>query len=309
MKRRVQRIYPPYAFALLFFFATRALKIFLQHSNQLAQYSVTEFIQNLTLTQWLTLLAHPSSYAPANHTLMVAGFWSLNYEEQFYLLVGLMLCVSSKWRRVQMHYLILGLTTIGFLWVALFGRLCYGLFIDYWALFALGVLVYLRLTKFGGRARRVVDLFLGALVVLSAVVTMLAPCDIRAQLLSGRGRAVFAELLTGGVFSLVLIAARSHNDWIHRSWLGRCLRFLGLISYSLYLVHQFNLVFVRAVVGFVLPGGRLPVLQDLMAIVLHVGIATVFWCFCERPFLNKQLPAAQVQVPKAPRPVSGVVRL
>ena len=46
--------------------------------------TITAWIQTLTLTQWISLAGHPASYAAENKSLVVAAFWSLNYEEQFY---------------------------------------------------------------------------------------------------------------------------------------------------------------------------------------------------------------------------------
>src|SRR5581483_988076 len=100
MWRRARRIFPPYLLALAFFALTRLVKLVATGSNGFS-HSWLDWLQNLTLTQWLTLLWHPVADAPQNPTLFVAAFWSLNYEEQFYLVMAGLLALSL-WRRMPM---------------------------------------------------------------------------------------------------------------------------------------------------------------------------------------------------------------
>lgn len=293
MKRRLRRIYPPYLLALLFFALTRLLKVYLYHDNQLAHFSPWQILQNATLTQWLTMLGHPQPVAYENPSLMVVAFWSLNYEEQFYLLVAVMLALPAIFSRLQLPQSILALTALGFVWILFWGRLCYGFFLDYWALFALGALVYLRLSRFAGVwSRRFVDLFLLVLASASGIYALHHPCNSEAVLIAGGGRAVFTELLLGSVFSLLLIASRGLDKAVMASKAGAGLRFLGLISYSLYLIHQFNLRLTSSMARLVLPHGAPQCLSTAVVLCFHVGLASVFWYGCERPFLNK--PVAKV---------------
>jgi len=105
MWRRVRRIFPPYLLALAFFVATRLLKLAMGGPNDLARTPV-EWVQNLTLTQWLTLLFRPTPLAEENPTNFVAAFWSLNYEEQFYLVVALaILPAFARFRTVTLSVL------------------------------------------------------------------------------------------------------------------------------------------------------------------------------------------------------------
>src|ERR1700734_548217 len=54
MWRRVRRIYPPYLLSLVFWIATRAFKWRVTDINELGR-PWTAWLQNFTLTQWLTL--------------------------------------------------------------------------------------------------------------------------------------------------------------------------------------------------------------------------------------------------------------
>ena len=310
VKRRLRRIYPPYFFALLFFLATRVVKSLLSHESALPALSVVQYVQNFTLTQWVTLLFHPSQVAFRNPTLLVVGFWTLNYEEQFYLLMAFALLLGSIYPRFKIIHLVAFLGVVTGLWVALFGGFCYGLFIDYWPVFALGSLVYFRLTKLRSLvARRVVDGALAVLIIGLAVFTYRHPCDSNAVLLSGSGRAVFAELLLAAAFGLLLIQTRTLNDWIHRSKIGLGLHFLGKISYSLYLVNQFNLTLVIGITAMILPTSAPFLVKIPLVLGLHILIATVFWYFCERPFLNEPIIDQPTQVAPKLEPVPVCAKL
>jgi len=82
MWRRFRRIYPPYVFSILFWAATRVAKSIIGGTNNLDR-PLVDWVQNLSLTQWLTLLAHPANVAHRNPTLFVPAYWSLCYEERF----------------------------------------------------------------------------------------------------------------------------------------------------------------------------------------------------------------------------------
>lgn len=277
--RRFHRIYPPYLCALLFFILTRLAKIWLSHDNQLAQFSVLQFLQNFTLTQWLTLLIHPNS-SGSNPTLMVQAFWSLNYEVQFYAVVAVFLLLVVRTGRVSINSLIIALTGISLIWVLCMDTLC-GLFIEYWLVFALGCLVFMRLCKFEDRrSRMAVDGFLVGLATLCLIARFHHPEPVW----------VFGHLtealMIGACFSLLLIALPGASKWIAGTIPGRALSFLGLISYSLYLIHQFNLNLASTVVSHILPHQSPAFIIATATAVFHIVLATVFWYFCERPFVN-----------------------
>jgi peptidoglycan/LPS O-acetylase OafA/YrhL len=73
---------------------------------------------------------------------------------------------------------------------------------------------------------------------------------------------------------------------------GRVLAGLGAISYSLYLVHQFNVPLMGRVVARVTPVWTPGWVSIGLQVAGLLGVATVFWYFCERPFLNPRLALA-----------------
>jgi peptidoglycan/LPS O-acetylase OafA/YrhL len=280
MWRRVRRIYPPYFFAVVFFLATRLVKSFLGHGEQFPA-TAAAWVQNFTLTQWLSLVSQPQSWAADNRTLMVAAFWSLNYEEQFYLVVGLMIASGSVFSR-RLLPCTLALLGIGVVWNVAFPSTSYGFFIEYWVQFGVGCLLFFRLCRLDDvRSRWLVDAALVALAVASIYMVWFSG----SAWVPGK-RIVYVEWLAGVAFALLLIAARPLNDAFARSRIGRGLMTLGLITYSLYLVHQFNLRAAYAVSSWLLPGWAPAVAHLAVQIAFFIGLASMFWYCFERPFLN-----------------------
>lgn len=95
MYRRVKRIYPPYLLAISYFAFTRAIRVMVNPGNDFRR-PVLDWVQNLTLTQWVSDLFHPVHWPTQNPKLFVAAFWSLNYEEQFYLVMGICLLAALR---------------------------------------------------------------------------------------------------------------------------------------------------------------------------------------------------------------------
>ena len=296
MWRRVRRIYPPYLFSLLFFLITRAVKVAQGGENELLR-SPLEYLQNFTMTQWLTLLAHPQP-PNDNPTLFVGAYWSLNYEEQFYLLMAGLISTTAL-GRLQLKHFVFGLLGVSLVWNAVVPFKAFGIFIDYWAHFSLGAVVFYRLCRPMPRwLRRVVD---GGLVVLFAGTVLLA------WLRPAPGnRSVYLELAVASGFAIVLLVCRAFDDSYRKTLAGKLLGKLGLISYSLYLTHQFNIVLTRKVVTRLLPAATPELILLTVQLALVLTIAVAFWYGCERPFLNKNLADAPASRRAPAHPALGV---
>jgi peptidoglycan/LPS O-acetylase OafA/YrhL len=279
MYRRLRRIYPPYFFALLLFVATRLVKIHAGGADQLPD-TVAPWIQNFTLTQWLTLLTHPTSHAFANPTLFVAGFWSLNYEEQFYIVMGLLM-YGATWLKRHMLLGVAGLMALGLVWNVVFPSTTFGIFLEYWVCFAVGVLVFARLCLgLPSRIDRLIDLGLWLLFALAVAANLF---------LRFEGRSAYYEWMITSGFALLLIHARRFDAPYRRSVFGIVLSAASLASYSLYLTHQMNItssqMFANVLIRLGLPHGS----EFVSRTLFMCAFAAVFWFFCERPFVNKPL--------------------
>ncbi len=278
MRRRLRRIYPPYALAVAYFAATRVAKLALTGVNDIPT-SPVQWVQNLTLTQWVTLLVNPGLYAPNNPTNFVSAYWSLGYEEQFYLVMALAMVATVRTGRSLLVWVGV-LLAVAVVWVGALPRLSTGLFVDYWVPFAVGVLVFHRLCRLGSAShRRLVDGTLVALLLAGVWGTWFAGA-------AWDGQAKAAETVAVSAFALLLIALRPVSDSAMRSRAGTALATLGVLTYSLYLVHQCNL-FVSARAADALGLAGWPSLG--VQVALHVALAVPFYLVCERPFRNAPL--------------------
>jgi peptidoglycan/LPS O-acetylase OafA/YrhL len=329
MGRRVHRIYPPYLFSLAF--RTVLLKI-LKYGHIGGVHVVgprgflpsppgsrwVVWLQNLTLTQWMSLLwQHPrASYAANNSTLFVGAYWSLCYEEQFYLVIALMVLVAGR-ARVSVLAMSTVLMGVALIWNVVWPTTSFGLFIEYWSLFAMGILVFHRLCRIQSvLQRRTIDVGLALVFAASAYVRWLAGVhwpevtDPTAEL-----RIVYRELAIAAFFALVLIATRPSSERVASLRVYRPLAALGHITFSLYLIHQVNVTLLQTIAFKMLrPFNGLPMPEARVSgewswplrwlwpwfglqLAGHIALASVFWYFCERPFLNRPVIISKADSP------------
>jgi len=278
--RRIKRIYPPYWFAVGFFILTRVIKAVRNGPNELHR-SALDWLQNLTLTQWVSSLFHPTTWPSDNPHLFVTAFWSLNYEEQFYLVTGIGLALAVH-RRVPLIVPLLVLAAIGAAWNFAFpGNFICGLFIEYWLHFALGACLYFVLCVYTDRRSRLAFMAGILLLGLSAAARLVTWTPATIQNLRSMVELAFLSAVTLTLYFVRPFSARITGSpiWIPAAVLGR-------ISYSLYLIHQFNLHLVASIAGHLLPATAPGGLLMLTKVGVHLAFATAFWYCCERPFLN-----------------------
>lgn len=285
MFRRLHRIYPPYFFAIVFFVLTRIVKLAAGDHNDLNR-PILDWVQNLTLTQWVSLMFHPAAEATQNPKLLVAAFWSLNYEDQFYLVMALALLLAVR-RQISIFAVVMGFAAVGLAWICEWpGPWVTGLFIEYWLHFALGALLFHVLCLNSSTIVR------GAFVIGVTALGLWSTSRVLPwqsdTLLQQRA---LVEMAVACAVALFLFALRPLSAACGRHLLWKPIAALGAISYSLYLVHQFNLNAVATVVNRLAPSAWQPVKLGAM-VALQLLIATVFWYCCERPFLNRRAPGA-----------------
>lgn len=308
--RRVHRIYPPYLLAILFWTGTRLVKLYRTGENDLVQRfatlpdgtreprTVLDWIQNLTLTQWVTMLWDPISHPGANKVLFVAAFWSLCYEEQFYLVMAGLFALTLAVPRLRIWPMMLGLAVLAIGWGMLHPVNVHGIFLEYWISFTVGATAFYRLSVVKDRRRRwLVDL---AMAVFAAAAYIGLQYDPRVP--EDAERSKWIEWLLAAAFYALLIVLRPVDRHIAGFWLLVPLRAVGRITYSLYLIHQFNLSLIYSATtalirlvdrGYQPPANpaERPWFDVTIQVLLHIGLATVFWLFCEYPFLNKDADA------------------
>lgn len=292
MKRRFRRIYPPYLASVIFFVITRLVKGYLSDDYTQIMRPLHVWIQNITLTQWVSLLDNESGYAYASDSLMVAAYWSLNYEEQFYIVVGLAMLAGMS-LRVSLRNLLLATTAVTTAFMAFFPQLCVGIFFDYWPVFGVGVAIYYRTAATStSELKRLIDLFL-AIVLMAGIYWLVfgeRPVPSR--------RFIWEDLLVASIIAIPLILIKPFDRILMKSLPMRLLQFVGTISFSLYLIHQFNIKAAATVADFILAPSTWRAGNVALQLAVHVAVAFVFWRLFERPFLNsapKSVPLIPLQ--------------
>jgi peptidoglycan/LPS O-acetylase OafA/YrhL len=254
-------------------------------------YSVADWFRALTLTQVFTPMAraHDLQY---KFTPLNAVYWTLAIEYQFYLVMAVALALRANAIR-----LLIGVTLLSIpVWYL--GKWdVVGIFLPYWPMFAAGIALYL---------------IVGQGLTLQSLVP---PNKTRAKWMSAIGvtgvvialAALGREVTDVGfavAFAVALWFVHPLDDLYSRGIRegGRATRTalvawrnLGLMSYSLYLLHGRLQFLAQQLWRQVLSSG---IAFDLLSIGTTCCICWVFYLFCEKPFVRSRLstPASSAAV-------------
>jgi peptidoglycan/LPS O-acetylase OafA/YrhL len=235
-----------------------------------AALSVANIRFALQATDYFSNIAPPS---PVLH------YWSLSVEEQFYLIWPAFLLVAMRFSRPRISATVLllvilagslaaavVLTTISPPWAF------YSLPTRAWQLALGGLLAVIAFGDLGRLGRWVVDaagwVGLAGIVASALVIDTTTPYP-----------GIAAILPTGSAALLILSAEQRGSPGFLLATLP--LRFLGRISYSLYLVHWPILVLPAAALGI---GEELPLPERLALAAISIVAAWASWRFVEQPF-------------------------
>ncbi len=291
--RRFWRIYPPYW--ALFILMTVAVTVselassrgWIPGSLHITKSPLTltgsQLLGNVTLTE--TWRHHLFG---SEKKLFLTHAWTLCYEEQFYLIVGLCLMLFPR----RFFPSIIGVTVVS---LALLVATAFNAvditgfgFDRLWLPFAIGVLVYYRLSYANQSDNRRIDRGLCVLAVVATIANIL-PWN-----WSELSYGVVRSLATSAVFALLLISLYRWDSRLLARRPFKLMAFVGRISYSLYLVHV-PIVFV--LVRILQKAGLRSDLQTLfvsipLCLAISLPLAWVFFNLFERPFLHRKTLAA-----------------
>lgn len=217
-------------------------------------------------------------------SLVWAG-WSIGTEMAFYALLPLLLAVVDSLRRALV---LVGLALLTFgSYVALVNtdRLAdlslYTSIVTQAPVFAIGIVAFFLYRRFvAGRQARP-GLLAASLLVVFAMLTWLL---LRQEVNLRRPASLLQLYLWAGNFALLLLGLALHSPSL---LVNGCTRFLGRISYSLYLVHPVVIFSLRSVfahlAGLDLPNGLAFALGVAVTLLVLVPLAAVSYHLIEEP--------------------------
>lgn len=222
---------------------------------------------------------HTGYFAPVADWMPMLHTWSLGVEEQYYIVFPIFMILARRWRTSMQ------VATIGLVFFASFALSAYGAFNKPSATFYL--------TPF-----RAWELLLGVLIAyvpaplslsrwvrelaaLVGLLMLLVPVAVYNDTTPFPGLAAAAPCLATAI---LLMVGGAGPNLVKSALENRFLVFVGLISYSLYLLHWPVLVFMR----LRLAQTELEADTAALGVILTFLLAIVVWYFVEQPFRNKR---------------------
>ncbi len=279
-ERRIRRIFPALFFTIALSVVGGALLLVPGSLKEMARsaIAVTLFVSNMLFWKESGYFDAPAAHKPLLHT------WSLAVEEQFYILFPLLLMAIRRYGRSRFTLWL----CLGFAGSLALG--VYGVFHTPVAAFYLAPL-------------RAWELILGAIVACGALPASIGWGPRNACACAGLMLVLYSVLgfdantpfpglaaLVPTVGAALLVYAGTTGDTIVNRMLGtRPLVFVGLISYSLYLVHWPLIVFAK---DFLIRDMSQRVSMALLLVA--GGVAVLSWWFVERPFRSMTMRRSRI---------------
>lgn len=265
MIRRLVRLTPPYYFSIL-------LSVLLLWVKYKTVDSSTPLPDVSAIVAHMFYLQEFFNFKEIN-----VIYWTLCFEIQFYIAFTLLIFIAGKFKPLSFaNYIVLIVfTLVGLLWLisedvkSFYQTNIYRntLFLPYWYAFSVGALVGWTLEKTHYLFKSYVIFFFISLMVYG--------------LKSGD---LFA--LTAGLTATLLLLAHMFNKmgvWLNINPLQK----LGLISYSLYLIHNNVLGIVgRVIRKFIQPSLSADVMVMLVSLLVCLVCAYIMYVIIEKPFIK-----------------------
>ena len=281
-KKRFARIYPSYCLIVLISFAMQVIE---GHYGSFS-YALRDLLSHLTFTELFRIDTYV--FAPINGVL-----WTVALEAQFYLVFPLL---ARAFKKSPGSWYV-ALVSLGLLFIYGYAlsytptSMVVNQFPAFLPVFANGMLLAFLFTAYALKApcKKLFGVFFTALTLFAAVLIqrLLVSCysfsgDKQLWQLSNR----YALSLAFSLFILSASLAVKPFRWLFSNKLAR---FLGGISFNLYMVHQRIMVLLRQSIGFrngadvSAAGLKMQVFLTAEALAVSVGVAILLTYFVERP--------------------------
>ena len=273
-ERRIRRIMPALVVVVV---TTLAASYFVSLPEQLLRTATSSFAAIFAVSN-IYFWSQSGYFAPDSEFLLLLHTWSLGVEEQFYLFLPPLLILLLRIRLGLKAVLFIGLPLafLASLWLS-FNKPSVAFYLLPARAWELGLGSALAI----GLAPRVANRVLTEGLAVAGLIAIVASVFLIDSRSAFPGFVALAPCL--GTAAIIHFADRE-------SLAGRLLsipplRFIGLISYSLYLWHWPVFVLMRMVSGKV----YLDTWQSLLGIAVATGLAALSWKFVELPFRSSTM--------------------
>ncbi len=281
--RRFRRIYPPlwagfgFAITITLLVATSSKTVFDRclQLPRLSTFTISDWIGNFTAAaSWLPkLFGGESNY-------LLRNTWTLCYEEQFYVVTGLILLFSAR-RFFLSAYLIAAVTLLVRHGCRIAGVPINGFFFDgHWLMFAAGILLYQWINYLNGKSAWLAFGAFGMAAIYGLSDRILA--------VNQHDRHTGEYILVAAAFAIFLAAIKRWDNQISQHWLLAPFRWCGKISYSIYLTHFPITVLIACLLGMagIRRDGYVFLVTIPVCILLSLPASWLFYQMVERHFVN-----------------------
>jgi len=281
-KRRIRRLYPPYALALALYLGLSAITIGLP---------ITRFLIYDVVMHLLMLHNFDSHTAYSINGI----FWTLAIEEQLYLAYFLLLFIRGRWGWT-VTLLVCLLARVGWMFFSHFVWLKTGFGLpvpeaaaSHWFTWALGALAVEAVYGVVQLPRWARDLRLATVVIMIAsIISAYLPSISKDTALHDACWFLIHPLWGIGFFIVVNRIVVAEQGWMREFKLPSAISMfatLGLFSYSMYLTHELTIMQSWRWSN----SAYLQVVNVFIAIVpATILFAWVFFWFCEKPFMVRR---------------------
>ena len=273
-ENRIRRILPALLLVLLF---TTVVGFFILGPREYSEYAASS-LAVLGFGANIFFNDRSDYFADAAHQKPFLHAWSLGIEEQFYIIIPCLLLLLWSVRRQSPGKVIVWVTLVSFFYNVVFIRInethtFYMPMSRFWEL-GLGGLLGLYSAQFKLQSRFALPV--GVLGLAFLFVAIFSIDDTLAY----PGVAALLPVLGA---ALLIYAGQARDNELSKLLGCWPLRYIGRLSYSLYLIHWPLIVFVRLYLS-----RPLELFEQLLILVFSFIWAAVSWHFIEKKILNKQ---------------------